>query len=54
MSHRHHGSDLIVAAVLGVLANNYPRTAGFIVLALCGTAFIFFTWIMFLVVTDQL
>ncbi len=38
MSHRHHGSDLIIAAVLGVLANAFPRTAGFIVLAMCGTA----------------
>ncbi len=54
MSHRHHGSDLIIAAVLGVLANAFPRTAGFIVLVLSGTAFIFFAWIMFLVVTEQL
>jgi len=43
MSHRHNTiHHLVLAAVLGVLANNFPRTAGFIVLALCGTAFALF------------
>jgi len=50
MSHRHHTSHIVIGLELGALATQFPRTAGFIVLALFGLGCIVATWLAWLVI----
>jgi len=54
MSHHHRTGHFVLAMVLGALATQFPRTAGFIVLTLFGLGSIIFLWVAFLVVTERL
>lgn len=54
MSHRHHTSHIVTGLVLGALATQFPRTAGFIVLALCGIGSVIFAWLAYLVIWEKI